>query len=165
MSLSQALKAHYSNKNRPLNSRQIVLPGVATGIGATVTAANNPLLGTWIDVAAIADITTDTLVVGVLIDTPSAGCILSLDIGSTWAAGTNYDDATAVNAVPAAIVAAHRAWVRTEIATDAGIIMSIMLTFPVWIPNASGILARGYTVAGAETLNVSVICLQNFEGG
>lgn len=165
MSLSQALKAHYSNKNRPLNSRQIVLPGVGTGIGATVTAANNPLLGTWIDVALLALITTDTLIVGAVLDTPSAGCILSLDIGSTWAAGTNYANAAAVNAVPAAVIAAHRAWVRTEIATDVGVIEPIMLTFPIWIPNGSGILARGYTVGGAETVNVSVICLQNFEGG
>lgn len=164
MSVTQLIKAHYNNKNRvSMEERQIVLPGIGTGIGATVTAANNPLLGTWIDVALLAAVTEDTLIVGVLPETPSAGAIWSIDIGCTLSGGVIYADATAVNAVAAAIITAHRAWIRFEVATDAGPLRPVMLPFPVFIPNATGILARGYTVAGAETLNISVLCIQNWQ--
>ena len=163
MSVTQLLKAHYDNKNRPVLPRQIVLPGIGTGIGATITAANNPLLGTWIDVALIAAVTEDTLIVGVLLETPSAGAIFSIDIGCTLSGGVIYANAAAVNAVPAAIITAHRAWIRLEVATDAGPIDPVMLEFPVFIPNATGILARGYTVGGGETANISVLCVQGWE--
>ena len=159
MGLKTLLKAHYLNKDIGVNQRMIVLPDITTGIGATITAGNNPLLGTWIDVALLAAVTEDTLIVGVVPDTPSAGCVISVDIGCA----TTYANAAAVNGVAAAIIAAHRAWVRLEVATDAGPLMPVKLEFPVWIQSGTGIIARGYTVAGGQTVNISVLCVQGWK--
>lgn len=180
MSLAQLLGSHYTNQCRGKNHRQIVLPqGAAGGVlcrGAQITAGAALTYGVWVDVALQALITTDTLVVGVVLDTPSATGtveVWTVDIGSTLsvnAAGavTNYADAAAVNGVGAAVIAAHRAEVRYEFASDAGVFQPVMLEYPVLIPNGVGILARGYTVGGsnggADTLYVSVILVQSYEG-
>jgi len=173
MSLAQLLKAHYANQNRGVNLKQFVLPQTEGSDcdGATITAGAALTYGAWVDVALQALITTDTLIVGVVLDSPSAtgiGEIWTIDIGSTLAGVVNYATAAAVNAVPAAVIAAHRAEVRLELVTDAGIFQPVMLEYPVLIPNGVGILARGYTVSGsdggADTVNVSVLLVQGFEG-
>jgi len=178
MSLSQLLKAQYTNQNRGQNLRQIALPQAVGAIncdGIAIQDGGALTYGDWVDVALQALITTDTLVVGVVLDTPSAtgiGEIWTVDIGSTLctvgATTTNYATAAAVNAVPAAIIAAHRAELRFELVTDAGILQPVMLEYPVLIPNGVGILARGYTVSGsnggADTVQVSVLLVQGFEG-
>jgi len=142
--------------------RQIVLPDETTAVGATATMGNNPLFGAWVDVALLAAVTLPTLVVGVCIDTPSATAIYTIQIGSC----AGYVNAAALNAVPAAVIAAFRASIRFHylIVGAAGYTIHpiVMLPFPVFIPAGVGILARGYTVAGAETINVSVLCLQGF---
>jgi hypothetical protein len=159
MGEAQTIKAFYNDKIRPANLRQLVLPGIGTGIGATITAGNNPALGVWIDVALLAAVTADTMVVGLVMDTPSAAVVWTVGIGSC----EGYVNAAALNGVAAAVIAAHRAWVRIHIQTDAGINAPVMLDFPVFIPNGVGILARGYTVAGGQTANISVLCVQGFE--
>jgi hypothetical protein len=179
MSLSQLLGSHYTNQCRGRNHRQIVLPqGAAGGVlcrGVQATVGGALTYGDWVDVALQALITTDTLVVGVVLDTPSANLaadITTVDIGSTLsvnAAGvvTNYANAAAVNAVPAAVIAAHRAEIRCEVASDAGVFQPVMLEYPVLIPNGVGILARVYDVAdvGAhDSVYVSAILVQSFEG-
>jgi len=171
MGLAQLVKAHYSNKNLPIDSRQIVLPDETTAIGATVTVGGALTYGAWVDLALAAAVTADTLVVGVVIDTPSASMvateITTIDIGSTWSLGTNYADAATLNAISAAVIAgAHRAEIRLEFSSDAGVFMPVMLPFPVWIPYNSGILARVYDVddTGAhDSCNVSAICVQLFK--
>lgn len=171
MGLAQLLKAHYSNKNLPLNLRQIVLPDATTAIGATVTVGGALTTGAWINVALAAAVTTDTLVVGVVVDTPPANMdIWTLDIGSCLVAGTNYANAaaleTAITATTITDAQVSRTRVRFEASSDAGIIMPIMLEFPVWIPNAVGIVAQCYDVGDVgdhDAINVSVLCVQNFE--
>ena len=142
--------------------RQIVLPDETTGIGTVATMGNNPLFGAWVDVALLAAVTLPTLVTGVCIDTPSATAIYTIQIGSC----AGYANAAALNAVPAAVIAAFRASIRFHylIVGLAGYTIHpvIMLPSPIYIPAGVGILARGYTVAGAETIGVSVLCLQGF---
>lgn len=175
MSLSQLLNSHYTNKCRGKNHRQIVLPqGAAGGVacrGVQATVGGALTYGDWVDVAAQALITTDTLVVGVVLDTPSANLaadIATVDIGCTLSLGTNYADAAAVIAAGAgAIAGAHRAEVRFEVASDAGVFHPVMLEYPVLIPSGTGILARVYDVndVGAhDSVYVSVILVQSFEG-
>lgn len=143
--------------------RQIVLPDETTAIGTTATMGNNPLFGAWVDVALLAAVTLPTLVVGVCLDTPSATAIYTIQIGSCQ----GYANAAAVIAAGAgAIAAAFRASVRFHylIVGAAGYTIhpTFMLPFPIYIPAGVGILARGYTVAGAETINVSALCLQGW---
>jgi hypothetical protein len=179
MSLAQLLASHYTNKNRGQNHRQIVLPqGPAAGVlcrGAQAAVGGPLTYGDWVDVVLQALITTDTLVVGVVLDTPNvnmAADIATIDIGSTLsvnAAGavTNYAAAANVNAVPAAVIAAHRAEVRYEFASDSGIYHPVMLEYPVLIPSGAGILARVYDVNDTgdhDSVYVSVILVQTFEG-
>lgn len=160
MGLAQTIKGHYGNKNRPENLRQIVLPGIGTGIGALMAVAgNNPLFGAWADIALLAAVTRDTLIVGVLMDTPGAAVVWTVDIGSC----AGYAAAVNLNAVPAAVIAAHRVSVRMQMNTDAGTILPVMLEFPIWIPSGVGILGRTYTVAGGQTCRISVLCIQGFE--
>lgn len=163
MGLKSTLDALYLNHWRPNNARQIMLPDGTTAIGAAVTAGNNPAWGAWIDVALLAAVTVDTLIVGIVIDTPSATAIYTIAIGSCF----GFANAAAVIAAGApAIAAASRAEVRFHylIVGAAGYLFHpvIMLPVPVLIPAGVGILARGMTVAGAETVNVSAVCLQNF---
>jgi len=179
MSLAQLLGSHYTNQCRGRNHRQIVLPqGAAGGVlcrGAQASVGGALSYGDWVDVVLQALITTDTLVVGVVLDTPNvnmAADIATIDIGSTLsvnAAGavTNYAAAANVNAVPAAVIAAHRAEVRYEFASDAGVFQPVMLEYPILIPSGVGILARVYDVndTGAhDSVYVSVILVQSFEG-
>lgn len=171
MGLAQIVKAHYSNKNLPIDSRQIILPDGTTAIGVTASVGGALTYGAWVDLALAAAIITDTIVTGIIVDTPSAQVvaaeIVTIDIGSTWSLGTNYADATAVIAGGATVIAgAHRAEIRLEFASDAGVFEPIMLPFPIWIPYSSGILARVYDVDDTgdhDTLNVSAICVQLFE--
>lgn len=182
MSLAQLVKSHYTNKFRGVNLKQIVLPQGAAGeekcIGATVTAgAAVTTWGVWVDVAVKALIDTDTLVVGVVVDSPSATGveIWTIDIGNTLSVDAdgavfNYPAANDINTsgVLAAIAVAHRAEIRFEIAGNTGIFQPVMLEYPILIPRRVGILARGYTVSGsdggADTIGVSVLCVQYFEG-
>lgn len=185
MGLAKLLEAHYTNQIRGKNLKQIVVPqavGAGNCIGETIEVGGALTYGAWVDItnAAIADIGTDTLVVGVVVDTPtvsSAADIWTIDIGCTLsvdAAGLvfNYADAAAVIAgLGPAIAAAHRAEIRMELASDSGIYQPVMLEYPVLIPSGVGILARGYDVADAsagaephDQLNVSVLLVQNFKG-
>ncbi len=142
--------------------RQIVLPDETTAVGTQATMGNNPLFGAWVDVALLAAVTLPTLIVGIAVDTVSATAIYTIQIGSC----AGYATAAALNAVPAAVIAAFRASIRFHylIVGAAGYLFHpiIMLPYPVYIPAGVGILARGYTVGGAETINVSALCLQGF---
>lgn len=172
MSLAQLARAHYNNKIRPKGLKQIILPqadGVTCG-GQLVTAdAAAVTYGLWADVALKTAVLVDTLVVGILLDTPSATQIYTVDLGSTVVTvnqvTTNYDNAAAVEAVAAAIEPAHRCEIRLEIASNLGAFMPVMLPFPV-LYNAltDGILARISTVnATDDTATISVVCIQAFE--
>lgn len=163
------IKALHANKQYPRFSRIVVLPGIATGVGAELTThANTCTYGDWADIALPAAIVREKLIVGVILDTPSAGDIFTVDIGLTFIpspqGGTIYDDATAVNAVPAAVIAAHRAEVRVEVATDAGTIEMIPLTFPIYVFTGWGIIGRVKSLGGGEkTIQASVALLEYFE--
>jgi len=170
MGFAQEIKALHANKQYPRFSRQIVLPGIGTGIGEELTgAAGTCTYGDWADIALPAAIVREKLIVGVILDTPSVGDIFTVDIGVTFipspAGGTIYDDAAAVKAAGAAVIAAaHRAEVRVEVATDAGAIEMIPLTFPVYVGTGWGIIGRVKTLSGgADTIQASVVLLELFE--
>lgn len=155
--------AIYANFFRSDTCRQITLPatgaGAGTGVGAVATSGAALTWGVWIDVALLAAVVLDTLIVGIAVDTPSGAEVFTIDIGSC----AGYANAAAVNgAGAAAIAAAHRAETSVEIATDAGGYVPIYLPVPVWIPAGVGILARISTVSGADTLGIKAICLQNY---
>jgi hypothetical protein len=157
MGLPAEIKSLYLSMLKPESNRQIVLPAVATGIGVTATSGAANVYGVWVDLAPAAAVTADTLIVGVAVDTPSGAEVFTIDIGSCL----GYANAAAVIAAgAAAVAAAHRAECRVEIATDAGGYVQIPLPYPVWIPSGVGILARLETVSGADTLNISAVCLQ-----
>lgn len=179
MSLAQLLASHYTNKNRGRNHRQIVLPQGAAGAaacrGVQAEVGGALTYGDWVDLALLALITTDTLVVGVVLDTPNvnlAADIATIDIGCTvcTVAGvtTNHANAAAVIAAGAlTIAAAHRAEIRCEVASDAGVFQPVMLEYPILVPSGVGILARVYDVADVgdhDSVYVSAILVQNFEG-
>lgn len=171
MSLAQLASAHYTNKIRGKRLKQFILPqvpGTSAGCeGVLATAGAGVTYGDWIDVALKTLVTADTLVVGIIVDTPSLAEIYTIDLGSTCVtvagAVTNYDDATDLIAVDAAIEPAHRCEIRLEVCTIAGVILPVMLEFPVLYHSTDGILARIATVSGAETAKISVICVQGFE--
>lgn len=143
---------------RPDACRQIVLPGIGTGIGVVTTGGAALTYGDWVDVALAAAVLVDTVIVGFTVDTPSGVEIFTIDIGSC----IGYANAAAVVAAGAgAIAAAHRAETRVEIASDAGGYVPVYLPVPIFIPAGVGIIARQYTVSGADTIGVSAICLQN----
>lgn len=163
MGLPTQIKRLYTAKLNPEPIRQIVLPGIATGIGVTTTGGAALTFGAWVDVALAAAILQDTLIVGVAFDAPSATETYTVDIGSCL----GFANAAAVIAAgAAAIAAAHREEVRYDydIVGAAGYMAQpvISLTFPIWIPAGVGILARQYTVGGGDTVNVSVFCVQGF---
>lgn len=169
MGFAQKIKALHANKQYPRFSRQIVLPGIATGIGAELTThADTCTYGDWADIALPAAIVREKLIVGVILDTPGAD-IYTVDIGVTFipapAGGTIYDDAAAIKAAGAAVIlAAHRAEVRVEVATDAGAIEMIPLTFPVYVGTSWGIIGRVKSLAGTgATIQASVALLEYFE--
>lgn len=179
MGLAQSIRAHYINKNRPRFSRQIVLPAVDPGLGVTLTAsaADVCTYGDWTDIAAQADVTVDSIITGVVFDTPVAAvealpAIFTIDIGLTYilAINTNYDDDTAVkDAVTAGTITnaqVLRAEVRVEISTDAGGWGPVMLPFPIWVLSGVGVLGRVKSdTAGGEldTINCSLLLVQHFE--
>ena len=175
MSLSAFVKANYGNKYRPANLRQIVLPAAAAPVVLTANAAGNTY-GVWADVALLATITTDTLVVGVLLANPSATDQFTVDIGSTRVLGVAYANAAAVIAAGAAVIAAaHRAETIYEYQLDVVVVTAVgtysncfgivatPLFNPVMIPSGTGIIGRCYGVtAAAVTISIRLVCLQNF---
>lgn len=173
MGFAQNIKALHANKQYPRFSRQIVLPGVATGIGGELTAvATACTYGDWADIALLATVQAETLIVGIALDTPVAVGIYTVDIGLPYIllTGVNWLDATAINtelAKPAPTITdvqVHRAEVRIAVQVAAGAIEPIMLTFPIFVPNGVGIIGRVKTNSGdADTINASVLCLQDFE--
>lgn len=171
MGFAQEIKALHINKTYPRFSRQVVLPGIGTGIGALLTGAQGTCTyGNWADIALPADIPWEKLIVGVVLDTPSGAGIFTVDIGVTHIpspqGGTTYANAAAVNgAVAAVIAAAHRAEIRNEVATDAAMVgVQIPLTFPVYVNRAWGIIGRVKTLAGgAQTIRASVHLVEFFE--
>jgi len=171
MGFAQEIKALHANKQYPRFSRQVVLPGIATGIGALLTGAQGTCTyGDWADIALPADIPREKLIVGVVLDTPSAAGIFTVDIGVTFIpspqGGTVYANAAAVvDAGAAVIAAAHRAEVRAEVATDAALVgLQIPLTFPVYVNRGWGIIGRLKTLAGGgQTIRASVHLVEYFE--
>ena len=155
--------AVYYNLFRPDTCRQITLPatgaGAGTGVGVVATSGAALTWGVWVDLALLAAVTLDTLIVGIAVDTPSGAEVFTVDIGSC----VGYANAAAVIAAgAAAVAAAHRAETSFEIASDAGGYVPIYLPVPVFIPAGVGILARLSTVSGADTLGIKAICLQGF---
>lgn len=146
-------------------ARQEIFPAVdAAGTGVALGAAgNSPAWSAWVDVALPALITVENLVYGFTIDTHSAACIATVDIGCTLSLGVIYATAAAVIAAGApAVAGAHRAITRAQlIAIAAGQGYVVMLPVPVQVPAGVGILARWQTAAGAETGNITVMAVQN----
>lgn len=142
--------------------RQVVLPAGAA-VTATANAAGSTY-GAWVDVALLATVTLETLVVCVTLSAPSAPDVFTVDIGSCL----GYANAAAVIAAgAAAIAAAHRAevrWERMQV-TAVGTLGGGYCILPraIYIPAGVGILARcyGITVA-AVTIDVSVHCVQGY---
>lgn len=163
MGFSNVVKSIYTNQFRPEYIRQVVLPA---GAAATLTAdAAGSTYGVWADVALLATVEADTLVVGVVLSNPSATDVFTVDIGSC----AGYINAGTLNAVPAAVIAAHRAEVRIDntitVITAVGEFVSyggyMPLPFPVWIPSGVGILGKCYGVSAvAVTIDASVVCVQ-----
>jgi len=175
MSLAAFVKANYSNKYRPEGLRQVVLPAAAAPVVLTANAAGSTY-GVWADVALLATVTTDTLVVGVLLANPSATDQFTVDIGSTRVLGVAYANAAAVIAAGAAVIAAaHRAETIYEYQLDVVVVTAVgtysncfgivatPLFNPVMIPSGTGIIGRCYGVtAAAVTISIRLVCLQNF---
>lgn len=163
MGLPQHIKALYENKYSGANLRQIVYPvtglGAGTGLGVVTTGGAALTWGVWVDVVIAADITTDSIVTHIFLDTASVLEDYAVQIGNT----TIYANAAAVNAVDAAtILAAARAEVRVPVVTLVGPGIGIALPIPVFIGNGQGIIARSSTVSGADTINVACAVVQNF---
>jgi len=172
MGFAQKIKAVHINKQYPRFSRQIVLPNIDTGIGAVLTGpAGTCTYGDWADIALLGLIAREKLIVGVVLDTPTAG-IYTVDIGVTHVqsptGGTTYATAAAVKtAVGLGTITnaqVHRAEVRVEVASDAAIFEMIPLTFPVYVGYHWGIIGRVKSLAGgAQTIAASVVLLEYFE--
>jgi hypothetical protein len=178
MGLMTLARAHYFNKVRPQGNerstvRQIILPDQVTAVGLQLVAdAAGLTYGAWGDIALPAAVTTDTIVVGIVLDTPTAAEIYTIDIGSTYIpqVGINYANAAAVIAAVVAgtitNIQVHRCEVRAEVAVFAatGPNVTIMLPFPVWFTSGQGILGRVYSVgAVANQIGASVLCVQGFK--
>lgn len=178
MGLAQIIKAHYMDKNRPRFSRQIVLPAVDPGIGVTLTAsaAAECTYGAWTDIAAQADVLVDSILCGIVLDTPNdvgaLPIVYTIDIGLTYilATNTNYDDCAAiivaVNAGDITDVQVHRLSVRFEFVTDAGGWGPIMFPFPVWVLSGVGVMGRIKTDSATgelDQINCSILLVQHFE--
>ena len=144
--------------------RQTALPGIATGVGVATVGGGVLAYGAWVDLALAAAITQDTLIVGVYYDGFGVGAdTFTIDIGSCMSNGVIYANAAAVIAAGApAIAGAHRQEVRAVSLTPAQWYGYIPLYCPVFMPAGVGILARNYSVAGGNTINVTALCLQNF---
>lgn len=170
LKVSQRLHDNYFGGNK--NLRQVAFPvtgaGAGTGLGAVCTSGAALTWGAWQDVALPALITVESLVVAISLDTPSVLETYSVQLGSTNSLGVNYANAAAVIAAGAAAIAgAFRAEVARMnylIVGAAGYVVfaTIPIKFPIWYGPGHGVLARISTISGADTLNVSVHCLQNF---
>lgn len=163
MGLPQDIAALYYNQYQPDAIRQLMLPA---GASVTLTAnAAGSTYGAWADVALLATVLVDTLVVGVFAANPSATDEFTIDIGSAQ----GYANAAAVIAAgAAAIAAAHRQEVAVDFhqVTAVGVTATplIPLRNPIWIPAGVGIIGRCYGVtAAAVTIDVRVACVQNFK--
>ena len=156
--------------NRQIGSdaiRRITLP---VALSPTLTADGaGSTYGAWADIALLATVLQDSLIVGVVLSNPSAIDEYTIDIGSC----VGYVNAAAVNAIPAAIIAAHRQEVRVwgNIVTLAGVASGAMpieiiqghvpLSSPIFIPAGVGIIGRMYAItAVAVTIDVSVDMVQ-----
>lgn len=145
-------------KLNPEAGRQLVLPA---GAAVTLTAnAAGSTYGAWAAVALAATVLQNTLVVGVVASAPSAVDVYTVEVGSC----VGYANVAAVNAVPAAIIAAARAETRFDYfqVTAAGVVIHgwIPLAFPVWIPAGVEIIGRIYGItAVAVTCDLSVVCV------
>jgi len=173
--LKTLVSAQYVNQYRPDNLRQIVLPAAAAPVVLTANAAGSTY-GVWADVALLATVATDTLVVGVLLANPSATDQFTVDIGSTLVLGVAYANAAAVIAGGAPVIAAaHRAETVYEYQLDVVVVTAVgtysncfgivatPLFAPVLIPAGTGIIGRCYGVTvAAVTIAIRLVCLQNF---
>jgi len=149
------------------NLRQLIFPvPAAAGTGLALGGAgNSPAWSAWADIALVAEILQESLVVALALDTPSAACIATIDIGTTLSLGVNYATAAAVTAtaVAAIIAGAHRMEVRAElILVAAAPAPVIYLPYPIYVPAGVGIIARWQTQAGAQTANLTVMALQGW---
>ena len=153
--------------------RQIIVPVPdAAGTGAALGAAgNSPAWSAWVDIGLPAVFAQETLVVGMTIDTLSALGIATIDIGTTLSVGVNYATAAAVTAAGvAAIAGAHRMEIRvdyavvtvTAVGTYGYLAGNIPLLYPIYVPAGVGVIARWQTQAGAQTANLTVMCLQGW---
>ena len=168
MGIPQELARLYNLKIGSDAIRQVVLP---LALSPTLTAGGaGSTYGAWAALALAATVLQDTLIVGVVLSTPSAIDEYTVDIGSC----VGFANVAALNAGGApAIAAAHRQEVRVwgNIVTLAGAAAGAMdieiiqgwvpLSSPVFIPALVEIVGRvyGITVA-AVTIDVSVVCLQ-----
>lgn len=163
MSLSQDVRALYYNQWNADAIRQLVLPA---GAGVTLTAnAAGSTYGVWADVALLATVLVDSLIVAVSAENPSATDTFTIDIGSAQ----GYANAAAVIAAGAAAIAAAH---RQEVAYDFHQVTAVGVTSPGWlalkapifIPAGTGIIGRCYGVtAAAVTIDVRVAVVQNFK--
>jgi hypothetical protein len=174
MGLGNNVESLLNNAWRNDTGRQIVLP-VAQSPQLTANAAGLTY-GNWADIALLATIVVDTLVVGVVVHTPSAIDEYTVDIGSTLVGGVIYANAAAVNGAGGAVIAAaHRQEVRVlggvytfggaaAGSTAVDVVQGyVPLRTPVYIPGGVGIIGRCYGfTAAAVTCRVSVVCLQGF---
>lgn len=163
MSVGNKVLAGYYNKWRPDQVRQLVLPA---GASVTLTAnAAGSTYGNWADIALLATVLVDSLIVGVFCANPSATDEFTVDIGSAQ----GYANAAAVIAGGAGVIAAAH---RQEVAYDyhevtaVGVLATTLIPLfaPVFIPAGVGIIGRCYGVtAAAVTIDVRVAVIQNFK--
>ena len=165
MGLKSEVDRLYSTKFNTLAIRQVIYPvtglGAGTGLGAVTTGGAALTWGAWQDVVSPAAV--ETFAVGVIIDTASAIGTYSVQIGSCFSLGVVYANAAAL--VGAGIIAGA---VRAEVARQIYVAVAAVLgpaffplAFPVWYGPGHNIVVRQSSVAGGQTLNVSVVCVQN----
>ena len=161
MSLAEMTKTLVYNQYNSEALRVVALPGIATGIGTTATAGAAFAFGVLIDIALPAAILVDTLVIGIALDSPVAAEIYTVEIGSC----VGYANAAAVTiAGAAALLAQSRRQFRWECATDASGYPPIYFREPIFYAALTdGITGRICTPSGADTLNLSAICLQLYK--
>lgn len=153
----------FTNRWRGDALRAFMAPAAGTGVGTQLATGGALAYGAWADILLLAGITQDTLIVGVVFDTPSGAEVFTVDIGTTMSLGVIYANAAAVAGAGGAVIAgAHRQEVRVEIASDAGGYVPVYLPNPIFVPAGVGIIGRSYSVSGGDAIGASVICLQNF---
>jgi len=152
--MSGKLSALYTNTLNPDLVRQVVAPAAAVAASGAV-----PLWGAWSDLVLPAAVLLPTLCVGFSIDTPSVLESWTIQIGNA----RGYANAAAVTAAgAAAIAAAARQTLRTEIITLVGAYPIFYFKFPIVFNPGEGIIARSGTVGGTDTINVSPFLVTGF---